>query len=152
MLHVGQTLYGYCQGMFDRDSYEAKRIEAIGFDWVVCRDEDGVIHFASSRGESIATLLEVPENLTDPDAKFAPVEEETRLSEAQASVMIHIHHHRQPGSHKGRLLDGLIKEKFIERRGEGRARCYVVTQLGFDAFKKSFPGVFDVLAATRTNE
>lgn len=40
-LRVGGILYGYCGGFFGRDSYGEKRIEAIGADWVVVREEDG---------------------------------------------------------------------------------------------------------------
>ncbi|HDY66769.1 MAG TPA: hypothetical protein ENH85_03140 [Candidatus Scalindua sp.] len=40
-LQIGQILYGYCGGFFGRESYEDKRIEAIGFDWVVVREIDG---------------------------------------------------------------------------------------------------------------
>lgn len=39
MIRVGTFLYGYCDGHF-RDSYNNKRVEAIGADWVVCREED----------------------------------------------------------------------------------------------------------------
>jgi hypothetical protein len=56
VLKVGTMLYGYCGGYFGRDSYEDKRIEAIGADYVVCRDENGNVHFAS--GENILSKLE----------------------------------------------------------------------------------------------
>lgn len=39
-LRVGDMLYGFCNGSFGRDSYGDKRVEAIGSDWVVVR-EDG---------------------------------------------------------------------------------------------------------------
>jgi len=45
-LRVGQMLYGYCRGIFGRDSYGDKRIEAIGYDWVVVRDVSGIPDFA----------------------------------------------------------------------------------------------------------
>lgn len=35
--YIGKKLYGYCDGFFGHDSYENKRIEAIGADWVVVR-------------------------------------------------------------------------------------------------------------------
>ncbi len=35
---VGQQLYGYCQGYFGRDSYDDKRIECVGVDYVVTRN------------------------------------------------------------------------------------------------------------------
>lgn len=37
MIRVGELLNGYCNGYFGRDSYEDKRIEAVGYDWVVAR-------------------------------------------------------------------------------------------------------------------
>ena len=37
-LQVGQVLYGYCGEYFGRDSYESKRVEAVGVDWVVARE------------------------------------------------------------------------------------------------------------------
>lgn len=45
-LKVGQMLYGYCRGVFGRDSYGDKRIESLGFDWIVVREEDGTPNFA----------------------------------------------------------------------------------------------------------
>lgn len=46
-LQIGQMLYGYCGGIFGRDSYEDKRVEAVGIDWVVVREDDGIPNFAS---------------------------------------------------------------------------------------------------------
>ena len=46
-LNVGDTLYGFCGGYFGRDSYSDKRVEAIGKDWVVARDDNGRVQFAS---------------------------------------------------------------------------------------------------------
>jgi hypothetical protein len=40
-LRVGDVLYGFCGGAFGRDSYGTKRVEAIGADWVVAREDDG---------------------------------------------------------------------------------------------------------------
>lgn len=54
-LLVGTILYGYCGGYFGRDSYEDKRVEAVGVDWVVTRNADGYVEFAY--GETIHTLL-----------------------------------------------------------------------------------------------
>ena len=47
---IGETLYGFCNGYFGRDSYKNKRVEAVGVDWVVCRDEEGEVHFATFHG------------------------------------------------------------------------------------------------------
>lgn len=43
---IGSVLYGYCGGVFGRDSYENKRVEAFGADWIICRDKKGCIHYA----------------------------------------------------------------------------------------------------------
>lgn len=46
MICVGLKLYGYCGGHFGRDSYEDKRIEAFGVDWIVARGSDSEgVHF-----------------------------------------------------------------------------------------------------------
>lgn len=45
MLRVGDTLYGYCCGEFGRDSYGKKRVEAIGSDWVVVREDDSPVFY-----------------------------------------------------------------------------------------------------------
>lgn len=53
-IRIGQVLYGNCGGIFGRDSYNPKRIEAIGPDWIVVRDDQGYLHFASfASGEEI---------------------------------------------------------------------------------------------------
>ena len=46
-LVIGTPLYGYCGGYFGRDSYADKRVEAIGHDWIVVRDDRGEVWFAS---------------------------------------------------------------------------------------------------------
>lgn len=45
-LQVGDTLYGFCEGYFGRDSYSEKTVEAVGRDWVVAREEGGGPVFA----------------------------------------------------------------------------------------------------------
>ncbi len=35
--NIGRIIYGYCNGYFGRDSYDNKRIEAEGIDWIVAR-------------------------------------------------------------------------------------------------------------------
>lgn len=56
-MYIGMLLYGYCDGYFGRDSYGNKRIEAIGHDWIVVR-ENGIPNFASfkNNGEMTACL------------------------------------------------------------------------------------------------
>lgn len=46
-LLVGQKLYGYCGGYFDDRGHADKRVEAVGADWVVARDDIGFTYFAS---------------------------------------------------------------------------------------------------------
>lgn len=54
-LMVGQTLYGYCGGYFGRDSYSDKRIEAVGYDWIVVREENGSVNFVG--GKDVHNIL-----------------------------------------------------------------------------------------------
>lgn len=37
-MFIGTIIYGFCGGWFGRESYQDKRIEAIGADWVVARE------------------------------------------------------------------------------------------------------------------
>jgi len=45
-LQIGMTLHGFCGGAFGRDSYATKRIEALGPDWIIARDNEGNVHIA----------------------------------------------------------------------------------------------------------
>lgn len=47
MCVTGEVFTGYCEGYFGRDSYEYKRVEAEGADWILCRDERGHIRLAT---------------------------------------------------------------------------------------------------------
>lgn len=44
---IGMKLKGFCGGFFGRDSYGDKRIEAVGNDWIVAREENGEPVFAT---------------------------------------------------------------------------------------------------------
>lgn len=44
-MHVGSILYGYCGGYFNGDSGYDKRIEVIGADYIVARDDMGRLYF-----------------------------------------------------------------------------------------------------------
>ncbi len=68
MLYVGQILHGYCGGMFGRDSYGDKRIEAVGVDWCVARESDRNPVFATSVGTSWDNITEMLEELTRVDS------------------------------------------------------------------------------------
>ena len=39
-LRVGMVVHGFASGIFGRDSYDCRRIEAMGADWVVTRTID----------------------------------------------------------------------------------------------------------------
>lgn len=45
MVQVGAVLYGFCGGHFGRDSYRDKRVEAMGADWLVARNDRGQPEF-----------------------------------------------------------------------------------------------------------
>ena len=53
MIRIGTVLYGYCGGLFGRDSYGRKRVEAIGHDWVVVRDERDTVDFFTGNPEDL---------------------------------------------------------------------------------------------------
>lgn len=54
MVRVGTVVYGYCNGFFGRDSYNDKRVEAVGADWVVARDlVTGKVEFADVEPETL---------------------------------------------------------------------------------------------------
>lgn len=53
-LRVGDVLHGFCGGEFGRDAYQCKRVEALGADWVVARDESGCVHTAIVPPERLA--------------------------------------------------------------------------------------------------
>lgn len=64
-LQIGQVLYGYCNGYFGRDSYNNKRVEAIGYDWIVVRElsltDDGKPDFCYIRQEDHQELIKSSE-------------------------------------------------------------------------------------------
>ena len=54
IVRVGTVLHGYCGGAFGRDSYDCKRVEALGADWVVARTLDsGELAFADCDPETL---------------------------------------------------------------------------------------------------
>lgn len=44
-LCVGMVFKGYCNGMFEYETYFPKRLEAWGADWLVVREESGRVNF-----------------------------------------------------------------------------------------------------------
>lgn len=61
-LRVGDILYGYCGGAFGRDRYGEKRVEAIGADWVVAREDGKDPVFAQCRPSELEQYREPPED------------------------------------------------------------------------------------------
>lgn len=39
---VGTRIHGYANGVFGRDSYECRTVEAVGADWIVTRNKSGI--------------------------------------------------------------------------------------------------------------
>jgi hypothetical protein len=56
MIRIGTILYGFCGGHFYRDTYEDKRVEGVGADWIVVRTKTKGVDFAL--GEGIVEKLE----------------------------------------------------------------------------------------------
>lgn len=50
-LKVGQMIHGYAGGTYGRDSYYCRRVEAVGYDWVVTRNSRGVVEVASGQDD-----------------------------------------------------------------------------------------------------
>lgn len=50
MMHaysVGEPVHGFAGGAFGRDSYACRRVEAVGWDWIVTRNERGEPEFVA---------------------------------------------------------------------------------------------------------
>jgi hypothetical protein len=76
-LRVGDVLYGFCGGRFGHDSYDDKRVEAIGADWVVAREDSGQAVF--HHGD--------PELLTE--YRHGDASDEDRIRDAMAEATDH---------------------------------------------------------------
>ena len=48
-LAVGDVIHGFANGAFGRDHYDCTKIEAVGPDWIVCRNETGEAEFVWGR-------------------------------------------------------------------------------------------------------
>lgn len=71
-LHAGDTVYGYCGGIFGRDSYNDKRVVAVGqtegVRWAVLREigpREPRLLFASG-----STLKDLAKNYTTPEPSY----------------------------------------------------------------------------------
>lgn len=61
MSNIGRVIYGFCNGLFGRDSYYDKRIESEGVDWVIARridKEDALPEFACFNGWNKQKLID----------------------------------------------------------------------------------------------
>lgn len=58
---VGTVLYGHCGGYFGHSYGEKKRLEAIGPDWVVAREDDGYPAFARVDPDKLEEFTEPEE-------------------------------------------------------------------------------------------
>lgn len=55
MLRVGQIIYGYCGGLWGNEGlvHQERRVEAIGVDWVVVRDDGGTPDFFAGNPDEL---------------------------------------------------------------------------------------------------
>lgn len=74
-LAVGDVIHGFAQGGFGRDHYDCVKIEAAGRDWIVARDADGDVSFASGE-RSLKHLIMVRDTDSCPEDE-CPVEKVT---------------------------------------------------------------------------
>ena len=51
---VGDMIHGFAAGYFGRDSYACRRVEALGPDWIVTRNERGALEFVG--GEEVQNV------------------------------------------------------------------------------------------------
>jgi hypothetical protein len=71
-LKIGDVIHGFAQGGFGRDHYDCVKIEAAGTDWIVARDADGDVAFASGE-RSLKHLIMVRDTDRCPEGE-CPVE------------------------------------------------------------------------------
>jgi hypothetical protein len=70
-LQIGELLYGFCGGYFGRDSYGTKRVEAVGIDWVVAREEgSGEVVLATPTDSDIEGFHDHLRQLSDRDKEY----------------------------------------------------------------------------------
>ena len=120
MLLIGQTLEGYCGGYFGRDSYDDKRIEAVGIDWVIARSDNGKIHFAC--GDDIHStlseyVLEQNENTTSRNIKVLVVSTEEDSGIDQSSTVEEILEYNRTRIYDsiGQVFQDLNDEEITDR-------------------------------------
>lgn len=55
-LELGDVIHGHIGGWFGRDYYECARVEAIGYDWVVVRNDRGQSFAATALPDRASVL------------------------------------------------------------------------------------------------
>lgn len=59
MCEIGDVFSGYCNGYFGRDSYGDKSVEALGIDWILCREDGGGVVLATfSNNDEMIEMVE----------------------------------------------------------------------------------------------
>lgn len=79
-LSVGDVFHGFARGAFGRDHYDCTAIEAVGPDWIVCRDAKGVLSFAEGR-RSLSLLIDVRDSEKCPSEEGCPLGNEQPLTD-----------------------------------------------------------------------
>ena len=57
-LTPGDTVHGFAEGLFGRDFYHCRTVEAIGRDWAVFREVDGEAVFLLSGNRDLTSALD----------------------------------------------------------------------------------------------
>lgn len=65
-VRVGDTLYGYCNGFFGRDSYGPKEVTFVGRDYIVAEEDGQVVTATFNDGWDISIAKE----WLDPDEEY----------------------------------------------------------------------------------
>lgn len=78
-LCIGDVFHGFARGAFGRDHYDCTAVEAVGPDWIVCRDANGTLSFAEGR-RSLSFLMDVRDGEKCPNEDGCPLEEEQPLT------------------------------------------------------------------------
>ena len=65
VLRVGAKLDGYCNGAFGREYFSTYRVEAIGADWVVARNQRGKPFFYEGNPELLLPHVVDPSGTED---------------------------------------------------------------------------------------
>jgi hypothetical protein len=63
---VGTVIHGFAFGAFGRDSYDCRRVEAIGADWIVTRNRRGEVELCwGDRLDGVNAYADVREGCSD---------------------------------------------------------------------------------------